>query len=83
MNRNNYIILLLVLIVIYIIFFTKNTFVHNILNNVKSIMSKKENYNNELPMKHSNFIYNHVDAIKNKFQQPGREFTGYFTKITN
>ena len=78
MKRSSYIILLIILIVIYAIYFTENSYLKNIL---KTFIPNNESYNNEkLPMKHPNFIYNQIDALKHKFYQPGRDFTGYFTK---
>jgi hypothetical protein len=47
---------------------------------LNTIIHKKETFDDELPMIHPNFIYNQEDALKHKFQQPGRDFTGYFTK---
>lgn len=77
MNRISYIILLIVLIAIYFVFFVEQSSVKHLLS---SILSNKEKYNNDLQMKHPNYIYNHLDALKHKFNQPGRDFTGYFTK---
>lgn len=48
---------------------------------LKSIIPKKEAYNDNVHMKHPNYIYNREDALKHKFHQQGRDFTGYFTKI--
>lgn len=77
MNRGSYIILLIILITIYLIYFTENNYIKQMLN---TIIHKKETFDDELPMIHPNFIYNQEDALKHKFQQPGRDFTGYFTK---
>lgn len=78
MNRTSYIILLIILITIYLIYFTKHS---NIKQMLKSIIPKKEAYNDKVHMKHPNYIYNREDALKHKFHQQGRDFTGYFTKI--
>ena len=83
MNRVNYIIILIILIVTYIVYFTDSKYVNKIMKNIKSIVKSKENYTEELPMKHQNLLYNHVDALKHKYKQIGRDFTGYFTKVTN
>ena len=77
MNRISYIILLIILISIYLIYFTEHNYIKKILNTIRPT---KETYDDELPMIHPNYIYNKEDALKHKFHQPGRYFTGYFTK---
>ena len=77
MARANYIISLLILIVIYVIFFT------NILNNLNmnKLFKLKESYGDHDKMSHPNLLFNSVDALKYKNNQPTRDFTGFFTKF--
>ena len=48
---------------------------------MNKLFKLKESYGDDDKMSHPNLLFNSVDALKYKNNQPTRDFTGFFTKF--
>ena len=76
MTRSNYIIILILLVAIYLYFYVDVNAIIKQGSTEGFVLEEKINATED-----ANHLFNQYDSIKQKYNQPKHQFTGFFTKL--